>query len=275
MSRDRYLIICEECGHLSVDSYYEMDDFRTPDALEWNAEKERKNKKKVCAKCSSEKRYKVGLLDDDNSRKLFSLGYTENQEDNFDLLMKFVATIDLIALKFVHESYWDDTFINKLIHKHGSKLFNYIKHPKNQWLKIAFKIDPKTIKFINNPTRIEIRKALDFNPLLLKYVPKQIREIEIELVKKNGMVLEFCQFQDDEMRMLAVKKNGNALQFICPENQTEKLCLAAVSQRPMGCRETDLSSNHSLEYVHKQTQQIINAALMISEHNRKFIKEVK
>ncbi len=189
--------------------------------------------------------------------------------------MKFVATRDLIALKFIDESLWDDAFIYQLLQKYGSKFFDVIKQAKPHWIKKGFTIDPSCIKYINNPSRIEIKRALEFNTLLLQYVPKQTQKIEMKLIKKNGLALEFCQSQDDKIRMLAVKQNGNALQFVAPENQTEELCLAAVSQKPGGRRETDLSSNNALNYVHKQTQEIINAALLISPNNRAFIKEIK
>jgi hypothetical protein len=96
----------------------------------------------------------------------------------------------------------------------------------------------------------------------LTFVVNQTHEICLEAVKQDGWsAIKYVKNKTPDICLAAVKSHPYALQFLNEYEQTEEICLEAVSK-----------AGNMLFYVINKTPKIIKAALAQNPHSIKVVK---
>ena len=137
--------------------------------------------------------------------------------------------------------------------RNSPELIEYITNPDQATIDIALKHDPTLIRFIQYPS---LKTALELIKIdIVRFLPlinNKDQEFFTQVLKLNPHNIKFIpkEFLPEEANYDAIKENPDSLQAISEEDQTEKLCIEAVTTK-----------GRSLRFVKKQTYNIIMAAI--------------
>ncbi|MGL1956414.1 MAG: hypothetical protein OCD00_03740 [Colwellia sp.] len=252
MARDYYLNICENCGFVGSEFYYETDTLYMGDLSNENANIEKYQRESACQACGQKA---GGLLDDRAISAFYKLS------GDLNALQCFALEYSPVALKFIAHS---KANLFKAIKLHGVETFAYLSSKEIQDnLTTVLIYDYRALNYIENQTLEMISTAVEKHPEALVYAKQTTPEIEAKATKKVPHLVEYCKINQPNLFINLVLEHPALYLFIPQQFRTEPIQLAAAKSKAWEGYTYNWENDYFmlLEHIVSPSDKVINAAL--------------